>query len=287
MKEKIVNYVIVDIRKTHQKEPETTISASSEPPVTPSAVTKAPSPVSLSLTPTPKPRTSGVGNSPGSGGGSATAATSGSIPLGTGLKLGGLSGGLQLGGGDSDGLKFGTGGLQLGTGRGGGLQLGRGGRGGGLQLGTGGLQLETGGLQFGGGHGSGLQLGTPQPIQLGTSSSGPSVNQPAKKQEAPAVTASLSSAPVTGGGAQAQQLVQKPTSKSQVFEFSAGGAWSVTVAPDENRSYVRPSGVMNPPIAQAVPQAQPPSQSPQLQQGPSTALPHFKIVNVVVKSSIQ
>ena len=234
MKEKVVNYVIVDIRKVYQKEPDATISASNEP-LPAAAMTKAPSAPSLSVPPTPKPRTS-VGNSSGGG----TATTSGALSLGP-------------------------------------------------------PKLELHSNPAGGGHGDppALQPAStschsqpkllpppPQP-QLSTSSSGPSMNQPIPTPEAPAA-ASLPSASATNArGSLTQQHV---TSSSQGLKLAARSAGSTVVAPHcSNR---RP-GVMQPSRVEQVPQVPPRSQQTQPQQGPGTASPQFKIVSIVIRSSIQ
>ena len=235
MKEKVVNYVIVDIRKVYQKEPDATISAFNEP-LPAAAMTEAPSAPSLSVPPTPKPRKN-VGNSSGGG----TATTSGALPLGP-------------------------------------------------------PKLEPHSNPAGGGLGgpSALQPAStsshsqpkllpppPQPVQLGTSSSGPGMNQPAPKPEAAAAASLPSASAMTARGSLTQQYV---TSSSQGLKLAARSAGSTVVAP--HCSNGRP-GVMQPRRVEQVPQAPPHSQLTQSQQGPGTASPQFKIVSIVIRSSIQ
>ena len=235
MKEKVVNYVILDIRKVYQKEPGATISASNEP--LPAAVmTEAPSAPSPSVPPTSKPRTT-VGNSSGGG----TATTSGALPLGP-PKLEPHS------------------------------NPARGGLGGPSAL----QPASTSS------HPQPKPLPPPpQPVQLSTSSSGPGTNQPSPTPEAPAA-ASLPSASATN--AQGSLTQQHVTSSSQGLKLAARSAGSMVVAPHcSNR---RP-GVMQPHRVDQVPPVPPRSQLTQPQQGPGTASPQFKIVSIVIRSSIQ
>ena len=235
MKEKVVNYVIVDIRKAYQKEPDATISASNEP-LPAAAMTEAPSAPSPSVPLTPKPRTT-VGNSSGGG----TATTSGALPLGPPkLELHSNPAGGGLGGPSA------------------------------LQPASTSSHPQPK-----------LLPPPPQPVQLGKSISCPGTNQPAQTLKAAAAASLPSASAMTARGSLTQQHV---TSSSQGLKLAARSAGSTVVAPHcSNR---RP-GVMQPHRVEQVPQVPPRSQQTQPQQGPGTASPQFKIVSIVIRSSIQ